>query len=67
MMSNLENNVYTRVAKKYNSNKKTVKSNIVKATNNMDNVKAKKIGKIEVFKYTPKMVIYYVVDKIINS
>ena len=37
LMENIERKVYTQIAKKYNKNPLTIKSNIIKATNNMYN------------------------------
>jgi len=63
-MSNIEKNVYTQIANKYNANISTIKSNIVKATENM--YKINYINNSHVIKYTPKIVIYDLVNKIKN-
>lgn len=65
-MSNLEKNVYTKIAKKYNSSIKTVKSNIAKATNNMDKARTFQKRTLTLPKLTTKNVIYYIVENIKN-
>lgn len=65
-MLNLENNVYSQVAKNHNSSVKTVKSDIVKATNNMDKIRSFQNNNLTELKFTPKSVIYYIVENIKN-
>lgn len=71
LLVNLEKNVYKQIAKKYNINEKTLKSDIVKATNKMNELRsfknANNKNKISTFKLTPKIVINNIVDKIKNS
>lgn len=67
VMSNLENNVYTIIAKKNNTNIMTLKSNIIKATNNMYNIRCSEDKKNKHLKITPKMVICNISDKIRNE
>lgn len=67
MMSNLENNVYLIIAQKYNTNVKTLKSNIVKSTERMYELRCKKIKKNSDTKITPKIVIFLVIDKLKNE
>ena len=59
LLVNLEKNVYKQIAKKYNINEKTLKSDIVKATNKMNEIKSfKNVGNKEIrSKLTPKIVI----------
>ena len=68
LLVNLEKNVYRQIAKKYNVNEKTLKSDIVKATNKMNEIKSFKNvdKKVKKFgnKQTPKIVINNIVDKI---
>lgn len=64
-MSSIEKNVYTQIANKYNANISTIKSNIVKATESM--YKYNYMNKSQAIKYTPKIVIYDLVDKLKNS
>lgn len=61
-MSNLELNIYRRLADKYHISQKTLKSDIVKATNNADKFISLKNKNEFYIKLTPKYVIYYVVD-----
>lgn len=42
LLVNLEKNVYRQIAKKYNVNEKTLKSDIIKATNKMNEIKSYK-------------------------
>lgn len=71
LLSNLEKYVYIQIAKKYNKNDKTIKSDIVKATNKMNEIKSFKnmINKNKKYepKYTPKMIITIIVDNIMNG
>lgn len=71
LLSNLEKYVYIQIAKKYNKNDKTIKSDIVKATNKMNEIKSLKnmINKNNKYgpKYTPKMIITIIVDNIMNG
>ena len=71
LLSNLEKYVYIQIAKKYNKNDKTIKSDIVKATNKMNEIKSFKnmINKNKKYepKYTPKMIITIIVDNIMNE
>lgn len=65
LMENIERKVYTQIAKKYNKNPLTIKSNIIKATNNMYNFNVLVNNDLKKhIKYTPKFVIYNIVDKI---
>lgn len=68
LLVNLEKNVYRQIAKKYNVNEKTLKSDIVKATNKMNEIKSFKNADKKVKKFgnkqTPKIVINNIVDKI---
>lgn len=66
LMLNLEKNVYKLIAKKYNKNEKTIKSDIIKATNKMNETKELKSSNKILLKYTPKMVINEIVDKLRN-
>lgn len=64
----MEKNVYNKIAKKYNKNEKTLKSEIYKATDKMNEVKVlknlnKKVREYDV-KKTPKMIINDIVEKI---
>lgn len=63
MLKNIENNIYKYLAKKYNKNWKTIKSDIVNATNNMNNFRELKDENFKMLKYSPKMVIGDIVDK----
>lgn len=67
IMSNLDKNIYPIISKKYNSNKKTIKSDIIKATNNMCKIRDSIPSECSLLKYTPKIIIYYIVDKIKNT
>lgn len=71
LLSNLEKYVYIQIAKKYNKNDKTIKSDIVKATNKMNEIKSLKniINKNKKYepKYTPKIIITIIVDNIMNG
>lgn len=71
LLVNLERNVYRQIAKRYNVNEKTLKSDIYKATNKMNEIKdlknTSKKDKIKKSKLTPKIVINNIVDKIKNS
>ena len=71
LLVNLERNVYRQIAKRYNVNEKTLKSDIYKATNKMNVIKdlknTSKKDKIKKSKLTPKIVINNIVDKIKNS
>ena len=71
LLVNLEKNVYKQIAKRYNVNEKTLKSDIYKATNKMNEIKdfknASKKEKINETKLTPKIVINNIVDKIKNG
>ncbi len=67
MMSNLENNVYLIIAQKYNTNVRTLKSNIVKATERMYELRCKKIKKKSDTKITPKAVVFLIIDKLKNE
>ena len=63
-MSNLELNIYGKLANKYHISQQTIKSDIVKATNNTDKfISLKKKDKLYI-KLTPKYVIYYIIDSI---
>lgn len=68
LLVNLEKNVYKQIAKRYNVNEKTLKSDIYKATNKMNEIKSYKNvnekNKEIVSKQTPKIVINNIVDKI---
>ena len=71
LLVNLERNVYRQIAKRYNVNEKTLKSDIYKATNKINEIKdlknTSKKDKIKKSKLTPKIVINNIVDKIKNS
>lgn len=71
LLVNLERNVYRQVAKRYNVNEKTLKSDIHKATNKMNEIRdfknTSKKDKVKESKLTPKIVINNIVDKIKNS
>lgn len=71
LLKNLEKNVYKQIAKKYDKNEKTLKSDIIKATNNMNEIKFSKNmnnkNRYIKLKQTPKMVISNIVDKIKNE
>lgn len=71
LLINLERNVYKQIAKRYNVNEKTLKSDIYKATNKMNEIRdfknANEKDKIKKSKLTPKIVINNIVDKIKNS
>lgn len=71
LLINLERNVYRVIAKKYNVNEKTLKSDIYKATNKMNEIRdfknTSKKDKIKESKLTPKIVINNIVDKIKNG
>lgn len=69
IINDLENNVYTIIAKKYKTNVKAVKGNLVNATNYMydmnDSTRIKEyFGFYEDTKPTPKVVINTIVRKI---
>ncbi len=67
LLVNLEKNVYRQIAKKYNVNEKTLKSDIIKATNKMNEVRSyKNANRIE-DRQTPKKIINNIVDKIKND
>ena len=62
---NLEKNVYSKVAIKYYQNPNTVKSDIVKATNKINEIRDLKNTKnIPLSKLTAKMIIMDIADKI---
>ena len=68
----MEQNVYVQIAKKYNKNEKTLKSDIIKATNRMNDIKYLKNmnenkNKTINIKKTPKMIISDIVDAIKNG
>ena len=65
-MGNLEVNVYSKIAQYYKTPLNTVKSDIAKATNNMNKIRASRKEEVSILKFTPKSVIYYVVEKIKN-
>lgn len=72
LLKNLEQNVYVQIAKKYNKNEKTLKSDIIKATNRMNDIKYLKNmnenkNKTINIKKTPKMIISDIVDAIKNG
>ena len=71
LLVNLGRNVYRQIAKRYNVNEKTLKSDIYKATNKMNEIKdlknTSKKDKIKKSKLTPKIVINNIDDKIKNS
>ncbi len=67
LLLNLEKNVYACIAKKYNKNKKTVKSDINKATDRMYDIKCLKNPNMKLLKITPKMVINDIVEQIKNE
>jgi len=69
ILDNVEGNIYFKLAKKYNQKIGTIKSNIVKATNNMylvTDVKRIKeyFGFCDDIKPTPKLIIATIINKI---
>lgn len=62
-LSNLEKNVYPIIAKKHNKTALSIKSNIVKAVNYMDNCINNSKLKSDI-KPTPKLIIQLIVDKL---
>lgn len=63
---NLESEIYQEVAKKYKKNPRTVKSNVVKATNAVDTeifLSKHKMNSSR-FKLTPKLVIWLVIRQL---
>lgn len=64
MLMNLEKNVYIPIAKKYNMNLKTFKSDIAKATNKMHETRYLKYPNEEKSKKTAKTIINCIVNKI---
>lgn len=60
---NLEKDIYVILGKKYNSNIYTIKSTIIKATQNMVNNSVTNVNSIHIH-WTPKVVIQYVLEKI---
>lgn len=69
IINDLENNVYVRIAEKYNTNIKAVKANLVNATNYMydisDSERIKEyFGFYEDTKPTPKVVINTIIRKL---
>ena len=63
---NLEKEVYKELSRKYNKNIKTIKSNIIKATNAVD---MRKITNCKTIKYndvklTPELVIWMVIKRV---
>ena len=65
-LSNLDKNVYSFIAKKYNVNKSTLKSDITKATNNMHDLKCRQGKENLIDKVTTKIVIWLIIDKLKN-
>lgn len=61
-MSNLELNIYRKLSNKYHISQKTIKSDIVKATNNADKLMSLKKKNEFYIKLTPKYVISYIAD-----
>lgn len=64
LLSNLEKKVYVYIAQKYDKNQKTIKSDIVKATNKAHEVRCLKYNNKSLTKNTAKTVINQIVDKI---
>ena len=64
MLKDIENNIYKNLAKKYKQNWKTIKSNIVNATNNMNNFRCSQNENGKILRYSPKMVIGDIADKV---
>lgn len=67
LLLNLEKNVYNKIAEKYNQNPKTVKSDIIKATNKMNDIRDLKHFDENLNKLSAKMVVMDVVDKLKNE
>lgn len=63
LLSDVEKNLYSFISKKYNKNIKTVKSNIVTATNKAHTIRCLKYDN-KISKNTAKTVINLIVDKI---
>lgn len=64
--TNLEKDVYTQISLKYNKNIKTIKSDIIKATNVAD-IQNTQIMKYNKLKLTPKLVIGIILKRIQNT
>lgn len=64
LISNLEKNVYTYIAQKYDKNEKTIKSDIIKATNKAHETRCLKYNNKLILKNTTKMIINEIVDRI---
>lgn len=64
LLKNLEKNVYTRIAEKYDMNINTLKSDIAKATNKMHETRCLKFPEEEKSKKTAKTIINCIVNKI---
>lgn len=62
-LSNLDKNVYEKIAEKYKINLKTLKSNIQKATQKAS-IAQSKTNNLSII--TPKITMFYIVDKIKN-
>ena len=65
----LEKDIYSKLAKKYNKNIRTIKSDIIKSTNsiNPDDIYMKRqyhIHNLKNIKLTPKLVIVLIINKI---
>lgn len=63
LIINLEKDIYNLLIKKYNTNIHTIKSNIIKATCNMNNYQYLNNSSLTI-KWTPKTVIQYILQKI---
>lgn len=66
LLSNLSENIYFKIAKKYNVNLGTLESNITKATDNMNKFRQAYYSTKIKDKITTKTVIWIVLEKINN-
>lgn len=67
LLSNMSENVYSKIAKKYNVNLGTLESNITKATDNMNKFRQAHYSTKIKDKITSKTVIWLILDKINNT
>lgn len=67
LLSNVSENIYFKIAKKYNVNLGTLESNITKATDNMNKFRQTHYSTKIKDKITAKTVIWLILDKINNT
>ena len=66
---NLEKDIYTKLSSKYNKNNRTIKSNIIKATNCINPQNSYMVNKYHMsiskgMKLTPKLVIWLILNNL---